>query len=150
MEVIMTDEQIEKLIWKELKKREVCFNDMIGLPGYGIDPKPGDRTTEMNQKVRQNKFTQTLGSERIKELLCKRKYNPYDKCPPLKIQFQDLSRFWWNHCIEKDLFLDEVLEDIYTYFTEMMRPPQEEQKQMDLMIDFKQLHLFGSDLEQAA
>ncbi len=144
----MTDDQIEKLIWKELKKRDVCFNDMIGMPGHGVDPDPEDKITEKNQRVRQNRFTQTFGSERIKELLCKEKYNPYDTYPPLKIQFQDLFRFWWNRCIEKDLFLDEVLEDIFTYFTEQMRPPQEEKEQMDLTIDFEQLSLF--DLEQAA
>ena len=146
----MTDEEVEKLIWKELKKRDVCLNDLIGLPGYGIDPTPGDKTTEKNLRVRTNRFTQTLGSERMKELLCKRKVNPYEQCPPLKIQFQDIFRFWWNNCIEKDLFLDEVLEDIYTYFTELMRPPQEEREQMDLSMDFEQLPLFGSDLEKAA
>ncbi len=144
----MTDEQVEKLIWKELKKRDVYFNDMIGMPGHGVDPDPEDKITEKNQRVRQNKFTQTFGSERIKELLCEEKYNPYDAYPPLKIQFQDLFRFWWNRCIEKDLVVDEVLEDIYTYFTEMMRPPQKEKEQMDLTIDFDQLSLF--DLEQAA
>ena len=146
----MTDEQVEKLIWRELKKRAVTFSDLIGLPGYGVDPTPDDKTKEKNQRVRQNKFTQALGSERMKELLCKRKVNPYEQCPPLKIQFQDIFRFWWNNCIEKDLFLDEVLEDIYTYFTELMRPPQEEREQMDLSMDFEQLPLFGSDLERAA
>ena len=146
----MTDEQIEKLIWKELKKRDVCFNDMIGLPGHGIDPDPENKTTEKNQRVRQNRFTQTFGSERMKELLCKDKYNPYDPCPPLKLRFQDLFRFWWNNCIEKDLVVDEVLEDIFTYFTEHMRPPQKEQVQMELTIDFEQLSLFGSELEQVA
>ena len=40
----MTDEQIEKLIWDEIKKREVIFQDMIGMPGYGVDPNPEDKT----------------------------------------------------------------------------------------------------------
>ena len=146
----MTDEQVEKLIWKELKKRDVCFNDMIGMPGHGIDSDPENKTEEKNQRVRINRFTQTFGSERIKELLCKDKYSPYDAYPPLKISFQDLSRFWWSHCIEKNLFLDEVLEDIYTYFTEMMRPTQKEKEQMDLTMDFEQLPLFGFELDQVA
>ena len=150
LEGIMTDEEVEKLIWKELKKRDVCFNDMIGMPGHGIDPDPKDKTEEKNQRVRQNRFTQTFGSERMKELLSMDKYNPYDQCPPLKIQFQDLFRFWWNNCVEKDLVFDEVLEDIYSYLTEQMRPPQEKKEQMDLTIDFEQLPLFGSNLVQAA
>ena len=146
----MTDEQIGKLIWDELKKRDVCFNDMICLPSYGVDPNPEDKTTEKNQRVRENRFCQMLGSERMKELLCFGEYSPYDAYPPLKIQFQDLFRFWWNNCIEKDLFLDEVLEDVYAYFTEQTRPPQKKQEQMDLAIDFDQLTLFGPDLERAA
>ncbi len=148
--MFLTDEQIEKLIWRELKTRAVTFGDLIGLPGHGIDPNPKDKTEEKNQRVRQNKFTQALGSERMKELLCVSEYSPYDAYPPLKIQFQDLFRFWWNHCIEKDLFLDEVLEDIYTYFTELMRPPQEEKEEMDMTFDFNQLPLFSFDVEKAA
>ena len=146
----MTDEQVEKLIWNELKKRDVCFNDMVGSPGHGIDPNPENKTKEMNQRVRENRFTQTFGSERMKELLSKGNYSPYDQCPPLKIQLQDLFQFWWNNCVEKDLVVGEVLEDIYTYFTEQMRPPQKEKEQMDLAIDFEQLPLFGSELKQVA
>ena len=147
----MTDEQVEKLIWKELKKRAVTFGDLIGLPGYGVDPTPEDTTTEPNQRARQNRFTQTLGSERMKELLCRGKYNPYEPYPPLKIQFQDLFSFWWNNCVEQELVVDEVLEDLYNYFTEQMRPPKKEQlEQIDLTMDFEQLSLFGQGVGMAA
>ena len=107
----MTDEQIGKLIWNEIKKKDVNFYDMVGLPGHGIDPDPEDKTTEMNQRVRQNKFTQTFGSERIKELLCKDKYSSYDIFLSHTLYRQELFRFWWNNCVEKELVLDEVLED---------------------------------------
>jgi len=46
--------------------------------------------------------------------------------------------------------VDEVFEDIYTYFTEEMRPPEKEKKQMDLALVFDQLPLFTKDLEEAA
>jgi hypothetical protein len=39
----MTENQIEKLIWKELSKRGVTLYDMIG--GDYIDPEPDDKTT---------------------------------------------------------------------------------------------------------
>ncbi len=146
----MTDEQIEELIWDELKRRGVIFQDMIGMPGYGVDPHPDDKTTLSNRRSRSNRFTETFGSARMKELLCKGEYNPYDYHPPLKIPFQDLFRFWWSRCIEQHLFIDEVLEDIFSYFTEEMRPPEKEKEQMDMTLDLDQLPLFTTDLEQAA
>ena len=70
--------------------------------------------------------------------------------PPLKISIQDLFRFWWNRCIDQYLAVDEILEDIYQYFTEEMRPPQEEPQEMDLTVDFGQMRLFGTEQEEAA
>jgi len=146
----MTDEQIEELIWDEMKKRDVTFYDMISLPNYGVDPQPEDLNTPSSRRSRLNRFTETVGSQRMKELLCVGEYNPYDDYPPLKLSFQDLFKFWWNRCIEQHLFVDDVLEDIYTYFTEEMRPPEKEKEQMDLTLVFDQLPLFTKDLEEAA
>ena len=36
----MTDEQIEKLIWDEIKKRGITFYDMVALSSQNIDPIP--------------------------------------------------------------------------------------------------------------
>ena len=89
---------------------------MVGLPDHGVDPNPEDKITPPCEKgIRSNRFTTYLGSERMKELLCVGKYNPYESMLSLKISFQDLFRFWWNRCVEKELVVDEVLEDIYDY-----------------------------------
>jgi len=41
----MTDDQVEKLIWREIKKRDITIHDMIGMPGHGIDEHPEDKIT---------------------------------------------------------------------------------------------------------
>ena len=146
----MTDEQIEELIWDELKKKDVTFYDMIGLPNYGVDPNPEDKTEPGPRRSRTNRFNGTLGSERMKDLLCEGEYNPYEYYPPLKIPLQDLFSFWWNRCVEKEAVVDEILEDIFDYFTDQMRPPEKEKESMDLTLVFDQLPLFTKDLEEAA
>ena len=83
----------------------------------------------------------------MKELLGVGEKNPYDDYPPLKIPLQDLFRFWWNRCIEQHLAVDEILEDIYEYFTELMRSPRKEKESMDLTLDFEELRLFKSQEE---
>ncbi len=146
----MTDDEIEKLIWDEFKKRDVTFFDMVGLPNHGIDPNPEDTTSERSHRIRHNRFKDILGSERMKDLLCVGEYNPYEDYPPLKIPLQDLFRFWWNRCIEKEALVDEILEDIFGYFTDLMRSPEKKKKLMDMSVDFNQLPLFMTDMDQAA
>jgi len=146
----MKDEVIEKLIRNELKKRDVTFYDMIGLPNCGVDPNPEDKTGDRNQRIRHNRFKDILVSERMKDLLCVGKYNPYECYPLLKIPLQDLFRFWWNRCIEKEALIDEILEDIYGYFTDQMRSPEKEKESMDLAVDFNQMSLSTTDLKQVA
>jgi len=92
----MTDDKIEKLIWDEFQKRDVIYQDMIGLPNCGVDSNPEDKASPKNQRVRSNRFKEFLGGQRMKELLCVGEYNPYENYPPLKLSFQDLFRFWWN------------------------------------------------------
>jgi lipid II:glycine glycyltransferase (peptidoglycan interpeptide bridge formation enzyme) len=41
----MTDDQIQKLIMKELKKKDISFYDMIGMPNQGVDVHPEDKIT---------------------------------------------------------------------------------------------------------
>jgi len=146
----MTDDQIEKLIWGEIQKRDVTFSDMIGLPNQGVDPNPEEKTSLDKKRIRSNRFQETFGCDRMMELLCVGKYNPYDDRPPLKIPLQDLFSFWWNRCVEKDLVIEEVLDDLYQYFTEKMRPPEKEREQMDITIDFDRLSLLTTEIERAA
>jgi len=91
-----------------------------------------------------------MGCDRMKELLCVGKYSEWDSYPPLKIPFQDLFRFWWNKCVQQEEAADEILEEIFSHFTENMRPAQKEAPQMDLTLDFDQLSLFIGKTEVAA
>ena len=143
----MTDDQIEKIIWDELRKKEITLHDMIGEE-Y-IDPDPQERKNLSNQRVRANRFTETFSEHRMKELLCVGEYNPYNDFPLLKVDFQDLFRFWWNRCVVKELFAEEVLRDIFDYFADLMKP-EDESDQMDLALDFKQLSLTVKSQKQAA
>jgi hypothetical protein len=139
----MTDEQLERLIWKEIKKRDITIHDMIGMPGHGVDTNPEDKITPPCKKgIRSNRFESFMGCDRMKELLCVGKYSEWDDYPPLKIPFQDLFRFWWHRCVVQEYVLDEVLEDIFEYFTEKMRPAQKEEPQMDFTLDFEQVLIF--------
>ena len=149
----MTDDQIQKLVMKEIRKRDIIYYDMIGLPDHGVDPNPGDRITPPCEKgIRSNRFTTYFGSERMKELLCVGKYSPYESMLSLKIPFQDLFRFWWNRCVEKELVVDEVLEDTFEFFKDLMIPPEKrlKEEQMEVTIDFDQLPLFLTDIDKAA
>lgn len=144
----MTDEQIEKFIHNELKKKKVTFYDLVGL--RHIDPDPDDKKTVANQRLRLNRFNGLFGSQRMMELLSVREYNPYDCLPPLKISLQDLFRFWWNRCVERDQVVADILEDIFTYFTEQMRPPKKKKKVLNLRLDFYQIPVSINDLNQVA
>jgi hypothetical protein len=147
----MTDDQVENLIWKEIKKRDITIHDMIGLPGNGIDPHPEDHITPLCEKgIRSNRFQRSLGADRMKELLCVGKYSKWDDYVRLKVSLQDLFRFWWNRCVDQEYMVDAILEDIFEYFTEKMRPPQKEEPEMDLTLDFGQLPLFVDKAEKAA
>jgi hypothetical protein len=111
----MTDDQVEKLISREIKKRDITTHDMIGLPGHGVDTHPEDKITPPCEKgIRSNRFQSFMGCDRMKELLCVGKYSEWDCYPPLKIPFQDLFRFWWNRCVQQEEAADEILEDIFT------------------------------------
>lgn len=134
-----------------IKKRDITIQDMIGIPGHGVDTHPEDKITPPCEKgIRSNRFQSFMGCDRMKELPCVGKYSEWDAYPPLKITFQDLFRFWWNQCVQKEYVVDEVLENIFGYFTEKMRPAQKDEPQMTLTLDFDQLPLFTGRTEVAA
>ena len=143
----MTDEQIEQLVWDELRKKKITLNDMIG--GDYIDPDPDDKTKLSNKRIRRNRFKETFGEHRMKELICVGEYNPYNDMPSLKVSLRDLFRFWWDNCIVKEFFVDEILRDIFDYFADQMKP-MKEPDQMDLTLDFEQLSLSVKGRKQAA
>ena len=88
----------------------------------------------------------------MQELLCVEKYCPYSYLPPLKVSLQELFRFWWNRCVEQDMVVEEILDDIFSYFTELMRPTEKKEKVIDRTLDFTQVQVsfFSRDLDQAA
>ena len=138
----MTDDQVEKAIWREITKRGITIHDMIGLPGHGVDLNPEDEIAPRCEKgIRSNRFQSFMGCDRMKELLCAGEYSEWDDYPPLKITLPDLFQFWWNRCVVQEYVVDEILEDIYDYFTEELRPPREEPEEMDLTIQFDQIPL---------
>ena len=120
----MTDDQIEKLVMDEIKKRGISLYDMIGLSKSNIDPTPEDKSKPSNQRARMNIFNGSTESDRMEELLCVGEYNKYKSFQSLKVSFKDLFRFWWNRCIVQELVVDEILGEIFTYFTDQMRPPE--------------------------
>ncbi len=146
----MTDDQIEKLVMNEIKKRGVTVYDMIGLSKSNIDPNPDDKSKPSNQRARMNKFNGITESDRMEELLCVGEYNTYESFLPLKVSLQDLFWFWWNRCIVQELFVDEILGEIFSYFTDQMRPPEKEEDHLDMTIDFDQLPLFKPEVDIAA
>jgi hypothetical protein len=132
----MTVNKVEKIIWQEIRKRDITFYDMIGLPNHAVDPNPDDKYSE-NMNTRRNRFTEMLGSERMKEILCQGDYHSYDDYPPLKVSLQDLFAFWWSMVIDQGEFVEQLLEEIYDYFMEQMRPPVKEPETMDMSLDFE-------------
>ena len=99
------------------------------------------------QRIRSNIFKENFGSERMKELLCVGEYNRWEDYPPLKVSFQDLFRFWWNRCVDQISVMDDVLEEIFEYFTSLMELPKKEEPQMDFTLDFEQVSLFPTQKE---
>jgi len=79
----------------------------------------------------------------MKQLLCVGEYNPWNDYPPLEVSFQDLFRFLWNRCVQQEYVVDEVLEDIFKWFTERMAPARKEEPSMDMTLDFENMPLFS-------
>jgi hypothetical protein len=54
--------------------------------------------------------------------------------------------------VEKELVVDEVLEDAYEYFRNLMTPPEKQPKEeeMEVTIDFDQLPVSLTDMDEAA
>lgn len=129
----MTDDQIEKLVWDEIRKKKITLSDMIG--GEIVNG-------------RRNRFIELFNEHRMKELLCVGEYDPYNNMPLLKVEFQDLFRFWWNRCIDRSFFAEEVLGGIFEYFTEQMKPPVPEPQQMDLTLNLNQLDLTQNEVRR--
>jgi len=146
----MTDEQVEKFIINEIKKKGITYYDMKSLPNHGVDQNPEDKITPPSEKgIRCNRFTTYFGCDRMRELLCVGQYSPYNDTLSLKIPFQDLFRFWWNRCVVQELVIEEVLEDIFDYFTSLMAPSEKKENEMDMTLDFNQMSFLSNSISVA-
>jgi len=123
----MTDKQIVKLIESLIKEKGITLQDMIGDdyidPEQKIDDSYGNPETS-----RWNRFKADSWSDRLVELICEEEYNSYADYHRLKITIQDLIRFWWNNCIDREEMLEDIFEDVFCYFKDKMLPEREEPK----------------------
>ena len=137
----MTDNEVERLIWGEIKRKQIIFEDMVGLFNHGVDPTPKAGEEGQRKRIRSNRFNENFGSGRMREILSVEEYSPYDVDPPLKISFNDLFRFWWNRCAVKEEVVDDVLEDIFEFLKEQMKPPIKEEPEMDMTVNFEEVRV---------
>lgn len=145
-----TDDQIEKFVYRLIKKKDIRFTDMIAGSHELVDPDPGNQETDCRARARSNRFSSFSEADRMIELLADVDCTYLDHIPQLKISFQDLFRFWWNRCVDQQLAVEMVLEDIFSYFREEMRPQQAEPEQLDLTVDFNQLNIPDAERKLAA
>ena len=128
----MTDDQIEALILKEIKKRKITWSDMVY--GRSISYEKGPE-----RLFRINRFKAESWSDRMIELICDGDYNPFDKHIVIRVPVQDLIRFWWNRIICQDDMMDEILEDIFIYFKDRLNPKPDKKPEPGYDVDFSQL-----------
>ena len=121
----MTDQEIEKLILSRIKKRGISWLDMVG--GKSI-------SYELNHEriVRNNVFISNCWSDRLVELIDDEDHN-------IGISLQELMRFWWNNCACQKDIIDDVLEDIFVHFKDIMSPKKEEELEPDYELDFSEI-----------
>lgn len=128
----MTDAEIENLIMDVIRQRGITWDDMVGGPSLRFDK--GEEVV-----YRQNIFQSPSWSRRFIELLTP---NPDD--PTHKVidspSLSDLMRFWWNTCASHEDVIEEMLEDLFTVFKDMLSPPPEETPEdKPLEVDFREI-----------
>jgi hypothetical protein len=128
----MTDDQIEALIFDEIKKHGITWKDMIG--GRSI-------SYEHNNKrvFRINIFKAEAWPDRLMELICEGDYDPFAESHILKVSIQDLMRFWWNNIICQEDMLEDILEDIFVYFKDKLLPKKDSEPAVNYDVDFSQV-----------
>ena len=144
----MTNDQIEAFIYNEIKKKDITFKDMITTTG-AVNPSPDNKETD-KRDLRANRFSSLSEFTRMLELLTGTDCTYLDYIPPLKITLQDLFRFWYSRCVDKTLVVEMILEDVFSYFREEMRPPAEEPAQLDMSLDFEHLTFTETKVRKAA
>jgi len=130
----MTDKEIEGLILFQIRKRGITWLDMFGGPCVSYE-------ADHERVCRNNVFKSGHWSERLIELLCDGHYNPHGKDHVMQVSIQDLMRFWWNVCIDQEDMLDDIFEDIFTYFKDKLKPQEKEEPTPEHDIDFDKVFM---------
>lgn len=128
----MTDDQIEALIFDEIKKHGITWLDMVGGRSISYE-------VNHNKVFRINIFKSEAWPDRMMELICEGDYDPYAECHILKVSVQDLIRFWWNNIICQEDMLDEILEDIFVYFKDKLLPEKDSEPAIGYDLDFSKV-----------
>jgi hypothetical protein len=126
---IMDDAAIDRYITSQIRKRGITPYDIIG-DDY-IDPTPQVYETPAGQRARWNRFSCSSWDLRLCELLTENGFDPDKPYANLSVPLKDLVRFWWNNCVDPELFVGEIFEDILLLYKDRMMPERKE-KQPDL------------------
>jgi len=52
------------------------------------------------------------------------------------VSLKDLVHCWWNNCVEKELVLEDIFEDILEHYKDRMLPPEEPKERADISNGF--------------
>jgi len=125
----MTDDQIEALIYDEIKKKGITWLDMVGGRSISYE-------INHNKVFRCNIFKAEAWPDRLMELICEGGYDPFVEGHILQVPVQDLMRFWWDKIVCQEDMLDEILEDIFVYFKDKLLPEKESESTVSYDVDF--------------
>jgi hypothetical protein len=126
----MDDKQVDGYITKQIKKRGITLYDIIG--GKYIDPTPDAIEPPPGQRARWNRFSCGPLGLRLCELLTEKGFDPEDPYRRLTVPLKDLVHYWWNNCVEKELVLEDIFEDILEHYKDRMLPPEEPKERADI------------------
>ena len=125
----MTDDQIEALIFDEIKKHGITWKDMIGGKSISYE--------HNNKRVfRCNIFKAKAWPDRLMELICEGDYDATAESHIIRVSIQDLMKFWWNNIICQEDMLDDILEDIFVYFKDKLLPKKDSEPAINYDVDF--------------
>jgi len=128
----MNDREIERMILKEIKNRGITWLDMVGGRSISYD-------VDHQRVVRNNMFEAESWPDRLIELIGVGEYDQHAEHYVMRVSIQDLMRFWWNNCISREDMVDDILEDIYTHFKDMLLPEEEVKPGPDYDVDFSRV-----------
>ncbi len=127
----MNDRQVDAYILRQINKRKITLYDIIG--GKYIDPTPNAVDIPAGQRCRWNRFsTQEMGL-RLCELLTPQGFDEDDPFRRLAVPVKDLVRYWWNNCIDQELAVADIFEEIMEHYKDRMLPaPREPEARADV------------------